>query len=80
MSFTPQGQLVQPSARDAQSQPAALQPAQTKPERHGNDNREQAGAVDDLTRSKEQTWETFARWLIIGGLLWMSRPKGDKGA
>ena len=70
MSPTQHGRLVQPSERDEQPQPAALQRMQAEPERHGNDNREQAGATDELTRSRRQTWETFARWLIIGGLLW----------
>ena len=70
MSATQPGQSVQPAARDSLSQAAIIQRAPSSPGRHGNDNREQAGAVDELTRSRQRNWETFARWLIIGGLLW----------
>jgi hypothetical protein len=35
----------------------------------GNDNLEQAGAIEALATSKKRTWELFVRWLWIGGLL-----------
>jgi hypothetical protein len=42
---------------------------QPSPASHGNDNLEQASASDELAESKERTWWTFARWLMIGGAL-----------
>jgi hypothetical protein len=36
--------------------------------RYGNDNL-QPGSVEELSQSKRRTWEMFARWLMLGGVL-----------
>jgi hypothetical protein len=36
--------------------------------RYDNDNR-QPGSLEDLLQSKRRTWQMFARWLMLGGLL-----------
>jgi hypothetical protein len=70
MSPAQPGQSVQPAAHDTSSKAAIIQRVPSSPARHDNDNAEQAGAVDELVRSRQRIWQSLARWLIIGGLLW----------
>jgi hypothetical protein len=69
MSATQQRRNMPPANRDTEAQAAPLhsKPAELAP--HGNDNLEQARAVEELNRVKKRTWEIFSRWLMIGGAL-----------
>ena len=69
MSATQQRRNMPSAERDAETRAAPLhcEPVELAP--HGNDNLEQARAVEELTQVKKRTWETFARWLMIGGVL-----------
>jgi hypothetical protein len=69
MSATQQQRNMPPAERDAETQAAPLHSEPTELAPHGNDNLEQARAVEELTQVKKRTWETFARWLMIGGVL-----------
>ncbi|WP_119303612.1 hypothetical protein [Dongia deserti] len=60
--------------RDEESQAAPPRREPADQALHGNDNLQQARADearadDELAQSKRRTWEVFARWLMIGGLL-----------
>ena len=66
-----QQRRILPTERDERSRTTRLRRVVQEFVRYDNDNLQAKESVDALAQSKKRTWEMFARWLMLGGLLFV---------